>query len=189
MTELYQEFFAMLRFTKSLYDCGMGEQLKAWFGSCCLDGDNYWELAYEAIGWVFQDTRHYYNERDEIETWLFTDPVMDQFCKLCQEYEGREGISEKENPYRRDMEQIIHENFCFNSYSYGYNWRLGQEERGQKCILLFTGCEFYSHDEVPMGLLEVKAGFEAVTACLKKELSKETRSTPPVTAVQWKEAA
>ena len=133
----------------------------------------------------------YYNAEAEIETWMFTDPIIDRFCQLCQEYEKRRGISEEENPYRRDMEQIMHEGLCFRSYDYGYNWRLFPEDRGCKCLLIFTGSEFYSQDEIPEGLLEVKDGFEAMNARLEKELSKETRIIPLslVTAAQWKEAA
>ncbi len=191
MVELYDEFFSMLRFAKRLCEYDMEDPLKKWFGSDELDGENYWELAFEAISWIFRDTRRYYNEREEIETWMFTDPVIDRFCQLCREYEKRRGISEEENPYRRDMAKIIHEGLTFNSYSYGYDWRLSSKNRGRKCLLLFTGCEFYSHDEVPEGLLEIKNGFETMTACLEKELSRETRIIPLslVTAAQWKEAA
>lgn len=191
MIGLYDEFFAMLRFTKNLYEYGMGEQIIEWFGRHKLDGDYYWELAYEAMSWAFQGTRQYYNEEHEMDTWLFTDPMIDRFCQLCQEYETRSGISEEENPYRKDMERILHDSLTFNSYSYGYDWRLSPKDRGRKCLLLFTGCEFYSSDEVPIGLLDIKDGFEIMNARLEKELSKETRIIPLslVTGVQQKEAA
>ena len=178
MVELYDEFFSMLRLTKSLYEYGMEEQMQKWSGSYKLDGDNYWELVYEAIGWVFRDTRRYYNERLEFETWLFFDPAVDRFCQLCHEYEERMGISEEKNHYRRDIEQIIREGFSFNSYDYDYSWRLSTEDRGRRCLLLFTGCEFYSYDEIFEGLVEIKDGFEA----LNERLSRES-------VTQWKEAA
>ncbi len=191
MVELYDEFFAMLRFTKGLYDCGMAERLMEWYGTCELDADYYWELAHEATGWVFQDTRLYCNDSKEIDTWLFIDPIIDRFCKLCQEYEVRKGVGEEANPYRKDMERILHEGFIFDSYSYGYDWRLSQTDRGRKCLLLFTGEEFYRQDEVPAGLLEIRDGFEAMNANLEKELSRETRIIPlPLAAeTQQKEAA
>lgn len=191
MVELYAEFFGMLRFTKNLYDYGVMEEIKDWFGSCKLDGDCYWELAYETIGWAFRDTRHYYNENDEVETWLFMDPVIDRFCKICQEYEARKGIKEEDNPYRKEMEQILHEGLTFSGYSYGYDWRLSSNDRGRKRLLLFTGCEFYNHDEVCEGLMEIKDGFEAISERLKEELSKEARIIPLslATEIQHKEAA
>lgn len=191
MAELYEEFFSLLRFAKNMYDCRMGEQFKKRFGFYKLDGDSYWELAYDTISWAFLDTRHYYNDRDEIETWLFIDPVIDRFCELCREYEERRGVSGEENPYRKDMERILHEGLCFNSYSYGYDWRLSAEDRGRKRLLLFTGCEFYSHDEIFDGLMEIKHGFEMINKKLEAELNQETRIIPLSLAMagQWKEAA
>lgn len=191
MIELYDEFFSMLRFAKRLCESNMADRLKNWFGFCPLDGDCYWELAYETISWVFQSTCHYYNEESEIETWLFMDPVIDHFCQVCQEYEGRKNIAGEDNPYQKKMEQIIHEAFCFNYYSYGYDWRLSDKKRGRRCLLLFTGCEFYSHDAIFDGLMEIRDGFETITAHMEAELAKETWIIPLslVTAAQWKEAA
>ncbi len=189
MTELYEEFFSMLRLAKTLFDCGLTDQSKEPFGSWKLDGDDYWGLAYEATGWIFQDTRHYYNEDKEIETWLFCDPIIDRFCRLCQEYETRSGIGEEKNPYRGDMERIMHDGLCFDGYSYNYDWRLSSKDRGRKCLLLFTGCEFYNNDEVPGGLIDIKDGFETTVARLEKELSKETRIIPLSSAGVCEEAA
>ena len=189
MTELYEEFFSMLRFAKNLYDCGLTDKLKDVFRFWQLFGDDYWGFAQETIGLVFQDTRLYYNEANEIDTWLFMDPLIDQFCELCQKYEARQGISEENNTYRKDMEQIIHESLCFNSYIYGYDWRLSPSDRGKKCLLLFTGCEFYATDEVTAGLLDIKDGFIAMIAKLESELSKETRLIPLSLAETYKEAA
>ena len=191
MIELYDEFFSMLRFAKNLCEYDMADQLKNWFGSCPLDTDYYWELTYETIGWVFQSTCHYYNEEAEIETWLFMDPAIDHFCQVCQKYEERKNIAQEDNPYQKKMEQIIHEAFSFNSYSYGYDWRLSDKKRGRRGLLLFTGCEFCSHDAIFYGLMEIKDGFDAITAHMEAELAKETRIIPLslVTAAQWKEAA
>ena len=68
MVELYDEFFSMLRFAKNLYDSGIEELMKEIMGSCELDGDYYWELAYDSISWVFRNTNLYYNDGGEIET-------------------------------------------------------------------------------------------------------------------------
>lgn len=189
MVELYEEFFSMLRLSKNLYDCGLASQFTDSFDIWQLDGDDYWGLAYEAAGWVFQDTRHFYNERDEMDTWLFADPVIDRFCQLCQKYETRKGISEEENPYRAEMERTIRDGFAFSGYSYGYDWRLSVKDRGRKCLLLFTGCEFYNTDEVPTGLLDIKDGFEATVRKLENELSRETRIIPLAVTKMYEEAA
>ena len=85
----------------------------------------------------------------------------------------------------------MHEGLCFNSYSYGYDWRLSPKDRGRKGLLIFTGIEFYSHDEFFEGLMEIRDGFEAMNERLEKELRQETRLIPLslATAAHWKEAA
>ena len=117
--------------------------------------------------------------------------MINRFCQVCQGYERDKGITEDENPYRDAIERTIHESFRFDSYSYGYDWRLSLAERGRKCVLLFTGEEFYSHESIPEGLLEVRAAFLELNQKLEAELLKETGIIPlsPVTAAQWKEAA
>jgi hypothetical protein len=191
MWELNHTFFSVLHLAKVFFDSDVPDEAKKDLGAWELDEDNCYVLGLEATDWIFQDTAHYYNERQDIDTWLFSDPIIDKFCRLCQEYERSKGISEDENPYRRTMEQAIHENFRFDSYSYGYDWRLSLAERGRKCILLFTGEEFYSHESIPEGLLEVRAAFLELNQKLEAELLKETGIIPlsPVTAAQWKEAA
>ena len=89
------------------------------------------------------------------------------------------------------MEQILHECFSFSSYSYGYDWRLSLAERGRKCVLLFTGEEFYSQESVPEGLLKIRDTFLMLNQKLEAKLTKETRIIPLslVAAEQWKEAA
>jgi len=138
---------------------------------------------------LLSSTRQYYNEEIEVDTWLFCDPVIDRFCRLCQEFEESREISEEENPYRRDMEQIIHDSFCFSGYNYGYSWRLSPKDRGRKCLLLFTDCNFCSSDEVPEALLDIRDGFGSMNARLEKELSKETRLIPLSLTETYKEAA
>lgn len=191
MIEMCEDFFLILRFAKNMYDCRMDKQFKKLFGFYELNGDSYWELAYETISWVFQDTRLYYNDEKEIETWLFIDPVIDRFCELCQQYERQKGISETDNHYQKDMAKIAHNGFNFNSCSYAYSWRLSAEDRGRKCLLLFTDCEFCCYDEISNGLMVIKDGFEMINQKLEREMNQETRIMPLslVTAAQWKEAA
>lgn len=113
------------------------------------------------------------------------------FAGCARNTSGTKGLLRKKNPYRSTIEQTIRENFRFDSYSYGYDWRLSLAERGRKCILLFTGEEFYSHEAVPEGLLEIRYTLLSLNQKLEAELNQETRiiSLPLVTAAQWKEAA
>lgn len=191
MQELNHTFFSVLRLAKVFFDGDVPDEAKKNIGTWELDEDNCYVLGLAASDWIFKNTAHYYNERREVDTWLFSDPMIDRFCQLCQTYERTKGISEEENPYQVTIEQTIRENFQFDSYSYGYEWRLSLSERGRKCILLFTGDEFYSHDEVPAGLLEIRSAFLSLNQRLEAELNQETRIIPLslVAAGQCEEAA
>ena len=191
MQELNHTFFSILRLAKIFFDSDVPDKAKNDIGIWELDEDSCYALGLEASEWIFQNTAHYYNERKDVDTWLFTDPIIDRFCRLCQEYERDKGITEEENPYRSIIEQTIHESFHFDSYSYGYDWRLSLAERGRKCILLFTGEEFYSHEAVPEGLLEIRYALLSLNQKMEAELNQETRIIPLslVTVAQWKEAA
>ena len=200
MQELNHTFFSVLRLAKIFFDSDVPDKAKNDIGLWELDEDSCYALGLEASDWIFQNTVHYYNERKDVDTWFFSDPIIDQFCRLCQEYEQDKGITEEENPYRSTIEQTIRENFRFDSYSYGYQERCdyliqsGSQSPAvmdRKCILLFTGEEFYSHEAVPEGLLEIRYAFLALNQKLKAELRKETRIIPLSleTVAQWKEAA
>ena len=123
MQELNHTFFSILRLAKILFDSDVPDKAKNDIGIWELDEDSCYALGLEASEWIFQNTAHYYNERKDVDTWLFTDPIIDRFCRLCQEYERDKGITEEENPYRSTIEQTIRENFRFDSYSYGYQER------------------------------------------------------------------
>lgn len=191
MQELSHTLFSVLRLAKVFFDSDVPDEAKKDLGTWELDEDNCYVLGLEASEWIFRNTEHYYNESKEVDTWLFADPMIDRFCQLCREYERDKGITEDENPYRDAIERAIHESFRFDSYSYGYDWRLSLSERGRKCVLLFTGEEFYSQESVPEGLLEIRDTFLMLNQKLGAELTKETRIIPLslVTAAQWKEAA
>ncbi len=191
MQELNQTFFSALRLAKVFFDSNVSDEAKKDLGIWELNEDNCYVLGLVASEWIFQNTGHYYNDKKEIDTWLFADPIIDKFCQLCQEYERTKGISEEANSYRYTIEQTIHENFNFDSYCYDYNWRLSPNDRGRKCILLFTGEEFYSQESVPEGLLEIRETFLMLNQKLEAELSKENGMIPlsPTTGAQWKEAA
>ena len=55
--------------------------------------------------------------------------------------------------------------------------------------MLFTGCEFYNTDEVPIGLQDIKDGFENIVTKLERELFQETRIIPLSVIEMYKEAA
>jgi hypothetical protein len=107
-----------------------------------INGDNFYEMVYEAVSSVFENTSNYYNEEDEVETWVFMDPLLDEFCRLCGDYEKSRGVSEVDNPFRKDFESILRSGFSFGSYSYNYDWKR-RRRPGKRRLLLFTARVYY----------------------------------------------
>lgn len=171
MVELYPNFFAMLRLAKNLYDCSLMDKLPDYVQSLVLDEDLYYEMAYEAIDIVFEDTFHDYNEEQLMDICVFSDPLIDRFCRLCWQYEQRCHLTEMENPYRKEMERIIRSGFEFGSYSYNFDWRLSASDRGHRRLLFYYGPEFYCLEDLPEGLLEIRDGFQALNLEMEKALS------------------
>lgn len=170
MQELDPGLIESIYLIKRLHDSGMAEGLLKSYGNLEIDGDLYYEMAYEAIGSVFADTRNYYNEEKEFETWIFMDPMLDEFCRLCQEYERGRGVSEENNPFRKNMENSIRSGLSFGSYDYDFNWKFSPADRGRNRLLLFTGPEFAFESEVPCGLLEIRDSLDYCNKRLREEL-------------------
>lgn len=171
MVELYSGFFSMLRLAKLLYENGFAEKDKSLFQGTPLNEDYFYELAYNAINVVFEDTFQDYNEDEMMDVYVFCDPLIDRYCHLCWQYEQRCRLTEGENPYRRDMEQIIRSGFELSSYNYNFDWRLSANDRGRRRLLFFSGPEFYCLEDLPLGLLEIREGFQEMNFRLEKALS------------------
>lgn len=112
----------------------------------------------------------YFNEDEDVETWVLTDPIIDRFCFLCEQLEVQKGISDEINPYRQRAERVIHKGFTLNSYSYDYDWRLSAQNRGPYCILFYADPEFYSLYELLGAMIEVWEGFRELNRWLETEL-------------------
>ena len=177
---------------KELYNHGKGETLFESYRGKAIDSDDFYELAMEAIGHVFADTRTYYNEEKEIETNVFYDPVITDFYRLCEQFETEHGLSSKDNPYRQSMDRAISSAMSFNSYSYNYEiHETTKKERGCHLVLMFD-CEFCVHYEAVGGLLNVYDAYEYETKRLKRALGLEKPCqvlTMPSAATEEQEAA
>lgn len=173
MIEIFSIFFESLRLAKAFDDHDRFKELCHQFDNRKLDEDLAYEMALTAVDEIFQGTNVYYNEEDDFEIWVLTDPVIDQFCRLCRCYEERKGIGEKENPYMREIERTICSAFSLDGYQYydyNYDWKLSARDRGRKRILFFLGPEFCGLYEMPMALLEIWDGFRYLSRKLEAEL-------------------
>ena len=169
--ELFNDYlWEALYILKALYDHGKGEKLVNRYRDREVDGDDMYEIAMEAIGYVFADTRFYYDEEKEIDVNVFFDPMITEFFRLCEQYEAEDGVPPENDPYRQELYQAIDTGFSFNSYSYIYRvYTDTSKKNGCRIVLLFY-CEFCTHYEVPGGLLDVYDAFEEQTLRLKREL-------------------
>lgn len=170
MVELYPGFFAMLRLVKNLCDSGLAEKTPYSSRTLVLNEDFYYELAYEAIDIIFEEFFPDYNEDRDMEVYVFCDPIIDKFCRLCRQYEQRRHLTEDKNPYRQRIEAVIRSGFYLNGYDYNFGWKLSANDRGRRRLLFFYGPEFCGLEELPEGLLEIRDGFLELNLALETEL-------------------
>ena len=83
MVELYSGFFSMLRLAKNLYDNELLERAPRLLQGLTLDEDSFYELAYDAINAIFENTFQDYNEERVMDVYVFCDPLIDRYCHLC----------------------------------------------------------------------------------------------------------
>ena len=154
---------------KQLYDHGKTDGTLKDFKSHTLDSDDAGEIAMSALYDVFATTRDYWQERDETETYVFFDPVLDEFFRLCRAYEHVNHMAPKDNPFREDMYRAIQSGLLFDDYSYNYLVYDGSQRDGRCKIVLKLYPEFCHTYEVAGGLLEIYDALRDQTERLKKE--------------------
>ncbi len=167
-TYLWQGLYIL----KKMYDHNCGEQLLAEYSGQPMDSDDFYSISMEAIGYIFEDVRQYYNSALERETFVFFDPVISEFYKLCEKYEQQTKTPKDYNPYRRDMHRALASDLQFDSYD--YDWlEYSDTNRKSGCrLVLLIGIEFGSYYQLPEGLLEARASYRYHRDRLKKELER-----------------
>ncbi len=187
--ELEPYFFDNLCVAKQLWDAGASERFLKWCGSYPVDTEDYYELFYDGVASVFEETRTYYNEEDEVETLVLFDPLMDEFFHLCREYERRKGVSREDNPFRSRGQQEVHDSFGFMDYS--CDWWLCDEQHGRPRLVILFNYDFCGHHALPGAVAESKSELKNQIIGLKKalaDLKPQSIITLPVQA-EMKEAA
>lgn len=171
MVELHPNFFAMLRLAKNLYDSSPAEKMPSLTQAMLLDEDFYYELAYEAIGIIFEEFFPDYNEDLAMDVYVFCDPIISKFCHLCWQYEQRQHLTEDENPYRQRIGALICADFLLSEYDYHFDWKLSANDQGRRRLLFFYGPDFWSLEDLPEALLAIRNGFLELSFELEKALS------------------
>lgn len=167
--ELEPYFFDNLRVAKQLWDAGAAERFLKWCGSYPVDTEEYYELFYDGVASVYEETRTYYNEKREIETLVLFDPLMDEFFRLCQEHERRKGVSPENNQLRRTGQRKVHDSFGIVDYC--CDWRLCDEQHGRPRLVILFDCNFYGYHALPGAVAESRNELKNQIMELKKVLA------------------
>ncbi len=167
--ELEPYFFDNLCVAKQLWDAGVGGSFFDYCGSFPADTEDYYELFYYGVASVYEKTCNYYNEEKEIETLVFFDPLMDEFFRLCREYEWRKGISREDNPLRSRGQREIHDSFGFVDYC--CDWWLYDEQHGRPRLVILFDCNFCGHHALPGAVADSRCELESQIIGLKKALA------------------
>lgn len=183
MIELAPYIFECLYVMKQLYDHPSGEKIVEQYCDCVVDGDCFYELSLDAAMGIFKDSRDYYNEENEVSTLVFMDPMITEFCELCERYEAQRGIAAEDNIFRKEFGRAVDLAIRFDSYDYGYWFYDGRLGHGRKRLVFLSGCEFADHYVLPEALLNI---YDALTLQLQN-LRRELGTTSDAAATQLQE--
>ena len=188
--EINDYLWETLYLMKALHDHGKGKSLLDSYANVVMDPDFYGEVIWNSIGYVFEDTRQYYQEEKDLEVWVFFDPIIQEFYSLCARYERERHVKLEDNPYRKDMCRSLECGLAYNGYDYFYQV---YDDHREKCrIVLLLGCEFQAHYEVVPGLLDICEAYHMQVRRLKEELglvSRQDACESEQESEEWKEAA
>lgn len=168
MEELEYGTFAALCLGKQLSETDKGKTLLRQYANYEL-GDYFPDMAWDAIGTIFEDCRMYYNEELEADIFVFFDPLIDEFYSLCRRYELKKQLSPSQNKHRDVLTQAVWSSFSMDSYD--YDVRLFNDSHGRARLVFLNGPEFGGLYDVPSSLIDARECFTWHCEKLKQELS------------------
>lgn len=169
-------FFDNLRTAKRLWDEDMADKFLKTSGDLPVDSEDYYEIAWDGMSSVFNDTRNYYNENEEecIEVHVCFDPLIDRFYELWRAYEKLMGLTPEENSLRERGEKAVYDSFGFWDYSCG--WALYNEKHGRPRLVILSDENFCGLHILPLALAGARRELEDQVIQLEK-LLKETQKS------------
>ena len=170
MEDMCEYLWETLYVLKALFDHGKAGSMIRMYENREIDGDDLYEMAMEGIGCVFADTRCYYNEEEELDVFVFFDPIITEFFRLCEVFEAKNGIPPENDSFRQEVYRTINYSFSFNSYSYSYHLYTEPARKNGCRIVLLLYCEFCAHYEAVEGLLDIYDTIVEQTVRLKEVL-------------------
>lgn len=192
MVEINAYLWAAVYVLKTVYDHNPESPIFHEYANVVIDGDLIYEISENAIHQFFADTREYYNEEDDVATYVFFDPIITQYWKLCDEYEKRLQLDPKDNCFRKDVDHALDSALYINDYSYDYTWSTDTRRANGCKLVLLCYCEFGSYHWIPKVLSEAYDAFVHYTKLIKEaiaELDEQKTDDLPMQMCQRKKAA
>lgn len=165
---VWKEIYLM----KRIYDFDPEAPILREFRDRVIDTDDFYEIGVACIETVFRDTRCYYNEKSEAETYVFFDPLFDEYGALCGEYGKRDQAGAEQ--LHREVLRCIEYSLSFYSYDYTFHIFMDPGTKKHCKLALVLGCEFYCLADVPDGLIAIHEKLTYEIGHLKKLLAVET---------------
>ena len=190
MIEITDYLWETLYVLKSVYDHDPNASVLRSYGDIVLDGDFIYEIAEDAIFQIFADTREYYDDEKEMTVYVFFDPIITDFWRLCDEYELRFHVQPEDNKYREDMNRALVSALDVPDYSFAARWYTDTKRKTGCRLVMLCDCEFYGFHWLPEALSNAYDAFLCYTKQLKEALG--DRKQGEVIELQeqgWREAA
>ena len=171
MIEISEYLWETLYAIKAVYDHDPKAQIFQLYKDTAIDGDDLFEIAENAINQFFDDTREYFNEDNEVATYVFFDPIITQYWKLCDEYEKRLQLDPKENRFRSDMNRALESALYIPDYSYNAAWYSDTKHKNGCRIVILCYLEFNTYHWIPTALSEAYDAFVHYTQQIKAAIA------------------
>jgi len=137
-----------------------------------VDDEDDYGISWCAATCVFPDLRQYYKEI-EAEIIVIFDPLIDELCRLCTEYERRANIELRESDLRREAVRYVYDSFDIPGYCYNYDFCLCDGGHGRKRLLMLYGMEFCGFHELPQAFADIRSALEYQVSRLRMEVGGE----------------
>lgn len=171
MHEINNWLWETIYILKIVYDHNPEASVLRSFKDRDVDGDDVYEIAESAIDQFFTDTRRDYNEEEDLSIYIFFDPLITDFWKLCVEYEERLRLKPEENKYRKEMENALDSALYIPDYSYDAKYYTDTKQEDGCRLVLLCYCEFCGYHWIPEALSEAYDAFVHYTALIREELA------------------
>ena len=172
MVEISEYLWECLYVMKHVYDHNPKASIFQLYGKEVIDGEGIYEVSMNALDQFFAETRFYFNEDKEIETFVFFDPLINECWKLCDEYEANNHLQPEDNEFRRGLERSLESALYIPDYSYDGRWYADTKHKSGCRLVMLCYCEFYGHCYLPAALSEAYDAFAYYAEQLKKALGR-----------------